>query len=80
VGCGKGGAGQWVPMGEVHDVGEIELGPAQRGGGAAGGSRAAVWAAAGGVADCAWATAWVAAGGVAGSCVGNSRRRCGPPR
>jgi len=31
VGRGKGGAGQWVPIGEVHDVGEIELGPAPAG-------------------------------------------------
>jgi hypothetical protein len=31
MGHGKGGAGQWVPIGEVHDIGEIELVPAPAG-------------------------------------------------
>ncbi len=84
MGRGKGGAGQRVPIGEVHDVGEIEvieLGPAPAGwrgrraalGPPCGQQRAVLRTAA-------RATAWVAAGGVAGSCVGNRRRRCGLPR
>jgi hypothetical protein len=69
VGRGQGGSGQKVPIGEVHDAGEIELGPPLLGGGAAAGSGAAVWAAAGGVAD-----------RRLGRIVGSSGRRCVPLR